>query len=494
MAHALAAFVLAAFSIWPRFAQADDCKALHGLIVEGTGQTEDTAEEMFQHITAQWADSFADLSDSVSILPATNRGTHLMRPDQKKLKALSELIHQTPAGEMCSGDVIPYAFMKMAVGKTNETVKVETDSLLSYRLGEREVARRPNVNVEQSITLHQDRGNIEGGGDTGGTTPRVPGSPGNPGLFGGGEPPPEPRKGFDQSELLAQVRARKARCGDKADQVVMIQMISHGRQDCTFMVNFDQRLKAADLQKQLIEPLAAEGVKVVMNFGNCYGGCFVDQLKDMKVPGGACFTSSSRANTVAYGADGIIGRTYDETYPDYLKQLKNPLKAHLCATLWDPLNESQAQGVQPTSRARSRNLTDHRGQTAAEVGRKLGFPELAQECKAPKDGAFRLLPGIPEEKIKAIFSCPLVKKGFEDSGVGGNMDVFFGSVMDPNTAPGLEALRKLAANPEALANLKSGCDLDLKAYAPSPAERGGRGGGGVPSGASERQSNPRGTR
>ncbi|HRO66729.1 MAG TPA: hypothetical protein PL182_04095 [Pseudobdellovibrionaceae bacterium] len=449
----LAACGIGLFAPLSSFAQNDDCKAVHGLVVEGTGQTDDTAEEMFQRIATHWGDAYADLSSSVSIVPSTNEGKYLQRTNRKKLKALSELIQKTPAAEMCSGDMVQFAFMKFALGQMSENVEVGPDELTSYRFGNLDLTARGNVEVEKRVTF--TRASMKGS--------ETASSPGFAGSFGEETKPAQ--QGFDQSSLLKKIRERKARCGDKADQVVMINLASHGSQECKFLMNFDQRLSPEDVRRQLIEPLAAEGVKVVLNFSNCYGGCFVDGLKDLKLPGGACFTSATRASTVAYGADGIVGGTYDETYPEYLRRLKNPLKAHLCATLWDPLNESQSKGIAPSrSRSGKRSLPNQRTETAAEVGRKLGFPGLASECTPPKSPNLYQLPGVPEEKLKALFGCPLVRKGFEQAGVGGDGDLFFGAITNPDSAPGLDSLRKLAADPAALSGLKSGCDIDLASY------------------------------
>ncbi|MBX3040472.1 MAG: hypothetical protein KF789_07200 [Bdellovibrionaceae bacterium] len=438
----------------------DDCKAVHGLLVEGTGEMNDTAEEMFQNLVAQWGDAYADLSTSVSVIPATNQGKYIQRANQKKRKALADLIEKTPAGEICSNDVITFAFMKFAVGKMNETVEVSPDELTSYQSGNINLSARSNVNIEKGITLMGEPKSGPSDGSSGGSM----------GSLGGDNKPS--LQGFQHSALLKKIRETKARCGDKADQVVMVNLASHGTDKCKFLLDGETPLSPEHIKKMLIEPLAAENVRVVLNFSNCYGGCFVDQMKDLKLPGGACFTSSTRASTVAYASDGIVAGTYEQSYPDYLRRLKNPLKAHLCATLWDPLNEPQSKGVAPTRSRSGDRLSNQRAETIEDIGKKFDFPNLASECPPPKQPDFFGLPDVSEEKVKALFSCPAIRKGFEKAGVKGDHDVFFGAIQNPNSAPGLDSLRKLAADPAAIQSLKDGCNINLASYGGSASKKG----------------------
>lgn len=399
-----------------------ECKQLRGVVIEGTTKRDGVIEKSFHMATAKWAQAYAQLASQVSVtLPHAGRITGISHNNPAEVAELRNLLDVDPK-KICDGDA-PKRFVDFAMGTTQEVAPVSSATAAPLRVGH-ELVNAPNIKMDNF-------------------------DPTNPAAF---------RK----SELMKSVLETKHRCGSKSDQVVMLTIKDHGSNDCRLYMAKNKSLGPEDMRKNFIEPLAEQGVRVVINFDSCFSGCFVDALKNTSFKSPVCMTSTTRSETVGYGADDLVRGTYDDTYPTYLSRFKNPLKAHVCATLWDPLNAPVAAGA----KSRSMDVGPKRSEALARVGKALGFNDLAAECgRAPT--TYLGLDGVDEARMKALAQCPDVQRGFgialRDQGGGA---AFLNPVADPASAPGLPALEKMIETDANVRAVKANCDIDLSQYTP----------------------------
>lgn len=402
----------------------DDCKALYGLVIEGTGSKNGDPEIGFHNGAAKWADAYSKFAEYTSIIPPEGNADTVMDFPSDYTKALQNAVAGAEDGKLCERAGVE--FSKYMLGEGTQQKKVGSQELLSYRLGQNAVADGKKVKVE--------RGDI--------TSPSTVGN----------------------TELMRKIQNLKSKC-KQADQVVMVTIKNHGAKDCRMSMGNGKYMNAKDMEKNILEPLTKAGVKVVMNFDSCYSGCFVDQLK--KTPHGnkVCMTSATRSTTIGYGSDHIISGTYDDTYPKYLARTKNPLKAHICASLWDPLNAPKVASTPVMTRSVA---IPPRTDAIADVGTALGYPNLKDECPRLSN-SFSPVPGVSEQKVKDLFSCPDVKNTLNGAlRDEGETNTFLASVTNSSRAPGLDALKELANDRASLDGIKDACDIDLSKYAKGP--------------------------
>ncbi len=405
-----------------------NCTKAFAVLVEGTNQVSPGSEASFYREVADYAHALSEFSSGTHIIPPA--------PAVQKVKAenkteTSDLLTRARLSDnICTFEDEIFDFM---MGNYNQEVRVE-----SY-----------NFNRYRQISAKNGHAQFEGAG------------------LG-----PEAQVEFvdvqrealtsDNSPVLKQLADLKEQCGEETDAVVNISVIDHGSKDCRIWLDRNRGMTPEMVYDNLVKPFEKMGIKVHLNLSSCYSGCFT-RLKN-QLSSNTCLTTSTRANTVGYGTDGLIGSTYDTTYPYFLKKMKNPMKAHICASALDVMNEPQMVAARTRSIA---PVEKPELDSAAfrKVAKDLGYPDIADRCKSSMGEDFpqSAISGLPTNKIKQLAKCESFMNKLGAALTIREAQIFMGLIAQEDSWPGLDGLRGLAGSRE-LQNIKDACDYDLSRY------------------------------
>lgn len=431
----------------PASSATDNCKAAYSFLIEGTTETGGGAEHSFHNQVADLAEALAQTSSDVAILPPGEQVT--------KLKGLSSEGLGNEIKNSANKCDLSAKFLRFIQGTDpySKRINVDANDFKRYGLGEfNDGQYRPRDMVR----------------DSGNPNARVA-------TLSGFDPS---RDRIDSDKGPSFVKKAKdliQRCGTKADQIVTISVNDHGSSDCRVALGENRSLNPEQAYANLIKPLADMGIKVHFSVNACYSGCFVEKLQSKVSQGGrgVCLTSQTRARTVGYGSDVMIGWTFDSTYPTFLRKLKDPFKAFLCATALDPLNEPQMGTTRSLGpQEKSGNVMDEAKAQAVfdKIGAKTGtnLANLGSACASIRGGADFPRNGLLSQmEAREMFACTDVKSGLAAALGQDEAHAFIEAIANRKTWPGLDALNKLADN-NRLKEIFGNCSVNLADYVQKP--------------------------
>jgi hypothetical protein len=237
-----------------------------------------------------------------------------------------------------------------------------------------------------------------------------------------------------------------------------------------------KKISPKQIFDNIIKPLADKVIKIVAHFQSCFSGCMVDEINqlvvDTKIETPVCLWSKTSSDTFSYSSDNLFGNTNEQTYPEFLKELGNPLYAQLCAMALDPFNQAkQANGNQPNPT--TPNTTPHT-ETIDQVFKDIAaltndpaIEKLGERC--PKVQIPTTEGQLDNETTKKVLRCEKIKMILQKSmpDFFNNMwEIFVNKFQKPDSWPGLEGLKNLRDSLKSQKNTKftQNCSINLKEY------------------------------
>lgn len=402
------------------------CKVMHALVVEGSTANGSTnfLEQGLHENAARWANMYKGWGASTYMMtPAPNADQVLMSNPQAVQNLKDTLSHLDVPKSVCSNKTATGAMVQLLMGSDPKLVKADM---------------RNNPKTDGIVKIPQSQ------------------SKGSP---------------FDDIEPVKKAEEIKKSCGDKADQVMVINIVGHGSSEpCEIQIGARKLTPdhLANLQKKMI----VLGVKTIFNIDAAGSECFKDKINPKYISDKPCVLTSNRANELAYGADTLMSNTYSELVPAFLKTGKNPRVAHLCATLWDPFNAQSASDQWKNLVSGGVKTPDQWKSDLKAASEKLGVTDLTGYCPKPAGAPIKTPEGLTDQQMKEVINCPDVVNGLKSAlnAIGANGQAVLSSVYPAtatnNVPPGIVKIQRMAD--EEKDSLKESCNIDLSKYATSP--------------------------